>query len=692
MMWAFICSTVLAVCAHEINSLDSIENSISPQRLQEVVVKASPIINRTDGKVLRPNKEMLRTASDGIDLLRKLQIPRISINPLTEEVQVSGGGAVVFCINGVESTSAQVAAIQPQDILRIEYHDTPGIQFADAAVVIDYITSRRVSGGSIFLNSFGALGKGRWASIDNLAAQYNRGRTVWTINAGYFGKHTSGWKRDYDETWNYPDAVVNRKEYGLPVSIGNHSLETSINYNYLLLNGDILNVRFGFNLDDVPNKEEGDRRAILETSDMSATVIVSEHTEEHSVQPDIEAYYKHRLSENQSIIVQGIGSYMDSRMIHEYFEDEVGESSRVDGDKYGGKVLGMYENRVGSRVWSIAVSNTGSSLRNTYNGDGKVNVKIKQSETALMGEYSNRFGNIGVQGNLRAVYRYLGQDGQSLNKFFLRPQATVSYRPSGKWAVRYTASLDYKMPSAAEISDVEQVIQRGMVRRGNPDLKPFRVIDQSLDASFESRIIGVNARIDYRNEHTPIMESVIFDNGEFVRTYFNQRSFQRLMLSGGLTVRPWKDHISISVNPELTRYFSHGKDCKHCHNIFRLGLSADFTYGNWLLYGSIMSGPANYMYGEEIIEEKDMNQIMAGYKSRKWSIHVGVFNAFINYWMESRNLSALTPYTSKAHSGNLSIYAAVKFTLMLDFGRRGREVDVLQNDIDRDSGILNGVK
>ena len=183
-----------------------------------------------------------------------------------------------------------------------------------------------------------------------------------------------------------------------------------------------------------------------------------------------------------------------------------------------------------------------------------------------------------------------------------------------------------------------------------------------------------------------------FEEGQFVRTYFNQRSFQRLMFGGNISVQPWKEHLSITASPMLTRYINHGIDYSHCHNIFRVGLSVDFSYGNWLAYGNIMSGPANYMYGEEIIEEKDMNEIMVGYKRDKWSIHAGVFNAFINYWMESRNLSALAPYTSKAHNRGSSIYFAVKFNLMLDFGRKCREIDIHPNDIDRDSGIMTGTK
>ena len=691
-MWAFLCTTAPFVCSQETSTPDSIEYSISTHLLDEVVVKASSIINKTDGKIIRSNKEMLRTSSDGIDLLRKLQLSRITVNPQTNSIDVVGGGDVILCINGVESTSAQVMAIPPRDILRIEYHDSPCIRYSGAAVVIDYITSRQESGGNIFLNSFDAFGNGRWCSIDNFAAQYNQGRSVWTANATYFGKRSDNWLRDYEEVWKYPDAIITRHEYGLPVTIGNHSLESSLNYNYMHPSGNILNVRFGFNLEDVPNKEEGDRHAILDISDSEQDVEVIEHTEEHSIQPNLGMYYQHKLSDTKSIILDAKGSYIRSSMLHEYSENDNGESSHVKGDKYAVKFLGIYESRVESRVWHIGVSTSNSYLSNRYENDDSINVNINQSETALMGEYTNRFGNWGVMGNLKAVYRHLGQQGKSLNRLFIIPEINLSYRPIDKCFIRYSASMDYKMPLAAEISDVEQPIQLGMVRRGNSDLKPFRVIDQSFDVSFESDWVGVNARVEYRNEHKPIMESVIFDNGQLVKTYFNQRSFQRLIFGGAVSLRPWKDHLSITASPMLTRYISHGIDYSHCHNIFRVGLSIDFSYGNWLAYGNIMSGPANYMYGEEIIEEKDMNQLMVGYRRDKWTISAGVFDAFINYWMESRNLSALTPYTSKAHSGRNSSYFAVKFNLMLDFGRKTRQVNTRQNVLDSDSGILTGTK
>lgn len=697
-MWALLCATAPFACPQESVMTDSIpsdtlEYSISPQFLSEIVVTASPVINKTDRKVIRPDKETLRSSANGIDLLRKLQLARISVNPLTNDIATSGGGTVVLCINGVEATSAQISAISPEDVVRIEYHDNPGVRYAGADAVIDYITTRHDSGGNIMLEAFGAFESGRYASIDNFAGQYNHGRSVWSANAGFMGQQKDKWIRDYEETWKYPDATVSRKETGLPVKVGNAGFEGIVNYNYLHPGGDMFNLRLGFDFNDVPNKEQGDRHTVLETSESEIPVIVTEHTEEHSIKPNIGLYYVHQLGGGQNLSFDLQGSYLRSRMAHVYAENGIGESSLVNGNKFAAKFLGMYENRKGSRVWNAGISNSTTVIHNVYYQNRRTGINVTETQSALVGEYSNRFGNWGTTFNLRATYNHLKQESRSIDKLFFLPTVSFSNRPSGKWFMRYSASLDYIMPGASEISEVSQPVQDGMIRRGNPALNPFRVINQSYSVSYDSRYISAEAVIDYRNEHNPIMESTIFENGNFVRTYFNQKSFHRLRTGISLSVRPWKDYLSITAEPMLTRYFSHGIDYRHCHNIFRIGWSLDFSYGNWLAYANIMPGSENRMHGEEIIEEKDMNQIMVGYKCDKWSIHLGVFNAFLkDYWMETRNLSALAPYQSKAHSGRSSSYVAVKFNLSLDIGRKGRSVELPEIDNDSDSGILTGTK
>ena len=52
-------------------------------------------------------------------------------------------------LTGVEVTQAEIIAIRPTDVIRIEYIDNPGARYGNAGAVLNYIVKRRESGGSI---------------------------------------------------------------------------------------------------------------------------------------------------------------------------------------------------------------------------------------------------------------------------------------------------------------------------------------------------------------------------------------------------------------------------------------------------------------------------------------------------------------------------------------------------------------
>lgn len=117
--------------------------------LDEVTIQARSIIEKGDRKVILPTQNQLKMSSSGIDLLGKLQLPRITVDIMSGEITTSGNGEVQLRINGVRVTYTEISSLSPEDILRIEYHDTPGVRYGNAAAVIDYITKNKKAGGSV---------------------------------------------------------------------------------------------------------------------------------------------------------------------------------------------------------------------------------------------------------------------------------------------------------------------------------------------------------------------------------------------------------------------------------------------------------------------------------------------------------------------------------------------------------------
>ena len=277
--------------------------------------------------------------------------------------------------------------------------------------------------------------------------------------------------------------------------------------------------------------------------------------------------------------------------------------------------------------------------------------------------------------------------------FFFQPSLLVSYNPVDNLHFRYHINLKNNAPSIAYLNDVEQRIDILQTRRGNPDLKSFRSTIQDFNAIFSTGIFSIDALVSYAYEKNPIMESVIYEEGMFIHTYENQKSFQHLAAEVTFKIKPWKDHISLSVTPGINRYISTGNNYLHTYTLKELRINLDASYKNWLLSFMTITPPNRYVYSEQLLKGDLMHTLMIGYKQPAWSIMAGIHNPFMKtYRSENANWSALNPVKSDIHSTNMSNTIVVKLNFNLNFGRQYKGANKGIQNIDTDSGILQGTK
>lgn len=129
--------------------LGTIHLSPVSQELDEVTVTASPVVRKIDRQIILPTKEQRKAATNGISLIQSLQLSRISVSSIDNTIKVDGNSAVQLRINGAEASREEVMAIRPNEVVRIEYHDNPGLRYGNAAAVLDYIVKKRDDGGNV---------------------------------------------------------------------------------------------------------------------------------------------------------------------------------------------------------------------------------------------------------------------------------------------------------------------------------------------------------------------------------------------------------------------------------------------------------------------------------------------------------------------------------------------------------------
>lgn len=111
--------------------------------LNEVTVTGNSVIRKADRQVVIPNQLQRKTSSNGLGLLQHLQLSRITVNTVDSKVTTTMGDAVELRINGIKAEIQEVKAILPSDILKVEYHDNPGLRYGNVSAVIDIILMKK---------------------------------------------------------------------------------------------------------------------------------------------------------------------------------------------------------------------------------------------------------------------------------------------------------------------------------------------------------------------------------------------------------------------------------------------------------------------------------------------------------------------------------------------------------------------
>lgn len=116
---------IIAVAQNEI------PDSTVTQELNEVVIQAPKVIRKADMDVYHPSKSAVDNSKNGMQLLRNLMIPTLTVNDALGSIRASGQSVQVR-INGRESSIEHVKALLPETIKRVEWIDNPGLRYGGA--------------------------------------------------------------------------------------------------------------------------------------------------------------------------------------------------------------------------------------------------------------------------------------------------------------------------------------------------------------------------------------------------------------------------------------------------------------------------------------------------------------------------------------------------------------------------------
>ncbi len=705
-------------------NLGTIEMNEASTELSEVVVEGDAVIQKVDRQILLPNKEQLGASSDGMSLLQNLQIPRIVVNPADNTVKTLANQDVQLRINGIEASNSEVMAINPKDVIRIEYHDQPGVRFNGAAAVINYIVKHRDTGGNLMLNASNGVTMPGWGEY-HLSGKVNFGKSSFSLMTHYSPRDIY-WTRTNAETYYFsqkskvesqkPYTIENR-EVGEPTRFKGNPVNLGLTYNWTNGEKNMLQIALRDNMLFMPHSKTNRDSYLYQGTDSFA---IHDHESTQSISPSLDIYYQHNLPGNNHLYFDLVGTYINSSNDHRFEQTPLGETvadttdvtSRVKGNKYSLIGEAIYEKQWENIALTVGVRHNQQWMENLYNVQRDdvqgTKVSMMTAETYAFAEVQQRVKQFSYAVGIGAMHTYIEQAGQKQSNWIARPQLTLSYDFGKGVFWKYKGYVSGYQPSLSAMSDVAQQIDKYQIRQGNPNLKPVMFVANEMQLSWQSKYVNLNLWANYSYDHKPIMDetyelSTLSDSDlstlskavspMVVRTYANHRGFHRLQVAPSVQVRVLNNSLIFTVSPFANYYVSLGNSYTHKH--FNPGVRASIMgmYKGWQFFGEVTTR-SNNLWGETLEYGEFYHHIGLGYNADKWGFRAMLMNPFSvkGYSIETKDLSALAPNTQHAEMRDFRQMLILNFHCNLDFGTQRRENGKRINNEDKENGILSGAK
>ena len=681
-------------------NLGTIEMNEASTELGEVVVEGDAVIQKVDRQILLPNKEQLGASSDGMSLLQNLQIPRIVVNPVENSVKTLANQEVQLRINGIEASNSEVMAINPKDVIRIEYHDQPGVRYNGAAAVINYIVKHRDTGGNLMLNASNGVTMPGWGEY-HLAGKVNFGKSSFSLMTHYSPRDIY-WTRTNAETYNFSTGTIENREVGEPTRFKGNPVNLGLSYNWTNGEKNMLQIALRDNMLFMPQSETNRDSYLYQGTDSFA---IHDHESSKSISPSLDIYYEHNLPDDHHLYFDVVGTYINSSNDRRFEQTPLGETvadttdvtSRVRGNKYSLIGEAIYEKDWENIGLTVGVRHNQQWVENTYLGSADATVNMTTAETYAFAEVQQRVKQFSYAVGIGAMHTYIEQGGQKSSNWIARPQLTLSYDFGKGVFWKYKGYVSGYQPSLSAMSDVAQQIDKYQIRQGNPNLKPVMFVANEMQLSWQSKYVNLNIWANYSYDHKPIMEETyeqLIDGQAYaIRTYANHRGFHRLQVAPSVQVRLLQNKLIFTVAPFANYYVSLGNSYTHKH--FNPGVRASIMgmYKGWQFFGEVTTR-YNNLWGETLEYGEFYHQIGVGYNADKWGFRAMLMNPFSvkGYSIETKDLSALAPNTQHAEMRDFRQMLILNFHCNLDFGTQRRENGKRINNEDKENGILSGTK
>lgn len=655
-------------------------------QLQEVEVKAAPIIRKTDRQTIYPTKVQKESSTSGYGILQRLALPNIRVNETSHEVSaIDGRGDVQLRINGIIVQREEMLALNPSLITRIDFIDNPGVRYGEGtAYVINILTRRDDNGYTAGTDLTNALTARTGNNL--IYGKWNRGKNE--VSISYNLSYRNFRKNRTDETANYllndgSTHTILRND----IDSRSHTLEHNLQLRYNLADSAdyVFQATLNAGFSDTP-----DNFNLKQITDGANRYLATQRKSNRNSSPGADLYFFKQFTPRQSLTLNAVGTYISTSFRNSYDEGSP-YAYQVDGKTCSVIGEAVYENRLKPFTLTAGMNYMQKYTENVYTGDVCSTNPMHNRQVYAFAEIKGAAGNFRYLAGLGETYLDYRQQDHSYRCWLFRPKATLIWQTTPELQMKYDFQISEHVSQVAMISNTSIRNNSMEWTSGNPDITPNREQEHTFQIAYTRPRVETSVQAYWKSCHRPNMATYIrTEDNQFVYTQLNQKEINALCLM--LYANCWMipDKLSLSLSGTLFRCFNFGDDYTHCRTFYMGTASLQAYLGKFTLSAFLDNG-WSFMEGETEGFNGSFAQLAVSYRHKNLDLSVQWQQPFNpNYrQFQSELYNRYLRKTTTMHCpdfGNLiSLHIAWRFSK----GRTAKNISRnIRQKSDRDTGIL----
>lgn len=668
-----------------------IEMNEKVETLDEITVEASHVINKFDQKILFPTELQKKKSINGIELIDNLHLSGVFVDKSNYSISGIFGGKVLLRINGAPANRADVMAIEPELVQRVEYHDMPSMRYGnEVEAVVDLYVKRPETGGSVSLFALSGLDVMKFNG--NGAIKLNHAKSEFSVSGMYEYFKT---KKDYGistDSYHFEDGTfLTRHSEGIPSRASEGYYKTDLNYSYYDANNIMFLAKVSYNIYDVPTRIGESQIHVVGQPETLIDRFKTSIYKDKS--PSLNLYFQKNLPNKQFLAIDVVASNFvtDSYSKYQEFQSEdliTDVLSDINGNKYSVIAEGIYEKRFNKGKLSTGLKQNLNFLDNTYEGTTEDKTKMNQYRTNAYVQWQGSIDKFNYRIGAGGIMTKTVQGGNSSSIVRFKPTLQLGYNFNRNAMIRYDGNINVATPNLGSMNDVKVEQDGFQILSGNPKLDPVSTYRNIFTFLYSNRIFRSDWYINYDYTLNPLLRSTYREKGKFVTQTINGKSVHDLGISSSIRCSLFKDLINVILRGGYSFLQNNTEYYSHSLNTWYIRAGVNGSYKNFTL--SIDANKENDILRNENITYRGYSFLFGlDYKWKKLKIGTDFYWSPKSYNSKEIDMNIYTPKIKYDYSPETRTFFRIRLAWNFNFGRRTEEVyKRIENSSSGESGIL----